>query len=229
MKVSILNVGDEILDGDIQNTNSTWLASQFSEIGVDVERICVLPDRREVISSTVREHSSLYDAVVVTGGLGPTHDDVTVEAVSQAFEKNLELNDEALEHLREGYSGQTSLEATAELPEDCRVVVNHEGVAPGCIVENVYVLPGVPVEMKSMFEKVEDEFEGDERHTRFVYTTMYESEILGYLEEVRQKFDVQVGSYPGGEGEEVRVKLTSGDEDEVEDAADWLSAEFEAS
>ncbi|MDY6774642.1 MAG: molybdopterin-binding protein [Halobacteria archaeon] len=229
MKVSILNVGDEILDGDIQNTNSTWLASRLSEIGVDVERICVLPDRVADISSTVSEHSRLYDAVVVTGGLGPTHDDVTVEAVGRGLDRNIEVNDEALEYLREGYAGQTSLEATAELPENCRVVMNHEGVAPGCIVENVYVFPGVPVEMKSMFEKVKDEFEGDETYTRFVYTTMYESQIIGYLEEVRQKFDVQVGSYPGGEGEEVRVKLTSGDEDEVEDAADWLSVEFEES
>lgn len=220
MNVSIVNVGDEILAGDTVNTNATWLAERLSKRGSEVKLIVVIPDEVDVIASTVKEHSQEYDAVIVTGGLGPTHDDVTMEGVAKAFGRGVEENPEALRLIRKQYSNKDLAERTAHLPEGSRPLENTVGVAPGCVIENVFVLPGVPREMKEMFELVEDEFGGKERHTAFLKTGTPESDMVDLLEEVQDRFGVVVGSYPR-EGE-VRIKLTSEDEKKVEEAADWV-------
>jgi molybdenum cofactor synthesis domain-containing protein len=222
MDVAIVTVGDELLSGDTTNTNATWLCEQLTERGVDVRRVSVLPDDVSVIARVVNEFRAEYDAVVVTGGLGPTHDDLTMEAVAAACGQALEANEEAVAWLEThgGYSRDDLTEGTEQLPAGARVLHNEVGVAPGCVVDSIYVLPGVPAEMKQMFGTVAEEFVGPERHVEVVIADEPESALLDRLDQLREQFPaVTVGSYPGAH---VRVKFSGTDESAVAAAAEWL-------
>ncbi|MFC6836284.1 competence/damage-inducible protein A [Halomarina ordinaria] len=221
MRVAVVTVGDELLAGETVNTNAAWLGEQLTARGARVERVVTVPDRVEDIADVVREYHDRYDAVVVTGGLGPTHDDLTMEAVASAFDRDLERDESALDWLEAngGYVREDLTAGTADLPAGARVLHNEEGVAPGCVVESVYVLPGVPAEMKAMFEGIREEFTGTRRHVATVAVDEPESALLDRFEELRERFGVTVGSYPG---EFVRVKLRGEDATAVEAAAAWL-------
>ena len=223
MNAAVVTVGDELLSGDTTNTNATWLCDELDARGVDVERVTVVPDRVGDIARVVNEYRAEYDAVVVTGGLGPTHDDVTMEGVAAAFGRDVVEHEEALAWLEEhgGYTREDLTEGTAHLPAGARVLHNEVGVAPGAVVESVYVLPGVPDEMTAMFESVADEFSGTRKHVRVVEADEPESALLDRLAALQEQFDVTVGSYPG---DYVRVKISGPDEDVVAAAADWLEA-----
>src|SRR6056297_2557725 len=105
MRVAVITVGDELLSGDITNTNAAWLGARLSARGVSIERVIVLPDRVADIARVVNEYRAEYDAVIVTGGLGPTHDDLTMNGVAAALGRDLEEHDEALAWLAaDGYS-----------------------------------------------------------------------------------------------------------------------------
>ncbi|MFC6732166.1 MULTISPECIES: molybdopterin-binding protein [unclassified Haladaptatus] len=221
MRVALVSVGDEILAGDTVNTNATWLSQQLAARGVTVERVTTVPDRVADIARVVNEYHAEYDAVLVTGGLGPTHDDLTMAGIAAAFGKSVEPHDEALEWLTThgGYSRDDLATGTAHLPSGARMLPNEVGVAPGCVVESVYVFPGVPAEMKAMFDLVADEFAGTKRYTDQVVAAEPESALIDRMNEVQAKFGVKVGSYPG---ENVRIKLESEDEDAVAAAKAWL-------
>jgi len=221
MRVAVVTVGDELLVGETVNTNAAWLGERLLDRGVTVERMTTVPDRAADIARVANEYHADYDAVVVTGGLGPTHDDVTIEGVAAAFGRDVARSEEAIEWLTEqgGYSHEELAEGTGEVPEGSRVLPNHEGVAPGCVVENCYVLPGVPAEMKRMFAEVAEEFAGEQRHVVTVDATEPESALLDRMATVRQLFPVTVGSYPG---EYVTVRFEGTDTEAVEEAATWL-------
>ena len=221
MRVAVVTVGDELLAGDTVNTNATWLCEQLTDRGVGVERVTTVPDGVADIARVVNEYRAEYDAVVVTGGLGPTHDDVTMEAVAAAFGRSVEQSEEALEWLTThgGYHAGDLVDGTTHLPAGARMLPNREGVAPGAVVESVYVLPGVPAEMKTMFEEVAEDFAGERTYIRVVETPDPESSLIPVMEEVQERFAVTVGSYPGNS---VRLKLSGADEEEVEAAAAWL-------
>jgi molybdenum cofactor synthesis domain-containing protein len=169
MQVALLTVGDEILAGDIENTNATWLARQLTERGVTVTRILTVPDDRAVIAGTLSDWTDQFDAVVVTGGLGGTPDDVTMDAVADAVGAEMAVNDEAREDVeatiaayREQYPDlaerypDLDLDVTqhASIPAGARPLLNTVGLSPGCVIDDVYVFPGIPEEMKAMFDAV---------------------------------------------------------------------------
>mgnify|MGYP000044194044 CR=1 FL=1 len=222
MRVALVTVGDEILSGDTVNSNAAWLGRQLSERGVDIERVTVIPDRVSDIARVVNEYHAEYDAVIVTGGLGPTHDDRTLEAVAAAFGTDLTEHDGARQWLEEetGYANSDLAAGTADLPTGSEFLPNPEGVAPGCVIGNVYVLPGVPDEMKGMFAEVAEDFTGTERFVETVVAAEPESALIERLIEIQNRFEVQVGSYPG---ENVRLKIQGGDEEAVQGAAKWLT------
>lgn len=226
MRVGLVTVGDEILAGDTTNTNATWLCERLTDRGVTVERVIVVPDRIDDIAEVVSSYGAEYDAVIVTGGLGPTHDDITMEAVAAALDRDVVTNEEALRWLTEegGYAREDLAAGTAALPEGARALHNTVGVAPGAVVENVYVFPGVPKEMKAMFESVAEEFRGERSHVVTLLVDEPESALVDRFEEVNDRFGVTVGSYPG---DGVRVKLSDTDEERVERAADWLRERVE--
>ncbi|RXK51464.1 competence/damage-inducible protein A [Halorientalis pallida] len=226
MRVALVTVGDELLAGDTVNTNAAWLGERLTERGATVERVTVVPDRIGEIARVVNEYRAEYDAVVVTGGLGPTHDDVTMDGVAAAFGREVARSEEALAWLESegGYAREDLAEGTADIPAGAEMLPNREGVAPGCALESVYVLPGVPAEMKTMFEDVADRFSGERRHVETVEADEPESALLTRVQDVRERFDVKVGSYPG---ETVEIKLESTDEAVVREAAAWLAERVE--
>ncbi|MFB6130270.1 MAG: competence/damage-inducible protein A [Salinigranum sp.] len=226
MRVAVLTVGDELLAGDTENTNATWLCRRLTERGVEVERVTTVPDRVADIARVTNEYHAEYDAVLLTGGLGPTPDDRTMEGVASAFGRAVEPHEEARTWLTEhrGYANEDLAEGTTHLPAGARMLPNEVGVAPGAVVEGVYVLPGVPAEMRAMFEEVADEFEGTPRYVETVRTPEPESALLDRIREVGERFDVTVGSYPG---ETVRLKVTAFDPETAAAAASWLRERVE--
>jgi molybdenum cofactor synthesis domain-containing protein len=220
MRVALVTVGDELLAGDTVNTNGAWLGTQLTGEGATVERMAVVPDRVADIAQVVNEYRAAYDAVVVTGGLGPTHDDVTMAAVAAAFGTELASDERVRERLRErGYTDSDLAPGTADIPERAESLPNPEGVAPGCVLGTVYVLPGPPPEMKAMFEQVRDQFGGETTHVETVETPEAEKQLIDRIAGVRERFDVTLGSYPG---ETVTLKLRGNNPEEVAAAAEWL-------
>jgi len=239
MEVAILTVGDEVLAGDTENTNATWLAKRLTAAGATVARILTVPDDRDLIRDTVEEWRVTFDAVIVTGGLGGTHDDVTVDAIADAFDRDLVVDPTVREDvietvadyrdrnpdLVEAHDLDIDVDAWAALPEGSRPLINPEGLCPGCVVETVYVFPGVPAEMRALFDLVAGEFGGDAVSTT-LYTPQPEGSMVEAIAGVRDRFDVTVGSYPSTETRN-RLKLTGTDADAVADAADWLRARID--
>ncbi len=221
MRVALVCVGDELLAGDTVNTNAAWLGRRLSESGVDVERVTVVPDRVADIARVVNEYRADYDATIVTGGLGPTHDDLTMEGVAAAVGSEIREDADALAWLEDegGYTRDDLAEGTADIPEAAEMLPNPEGVAPGCVVENIYVLPGVPEEMQAMFELVAGDFAGEEQFVEWIDVDEPESALVDRFARLRERFEVRVGSYPG---DTVRVKLYGTDAGAVADAAVWL-------
>ncbi|WP_410765880.1 competence/damage-inducible protein A [Haloferax sp. DFSO60] len=232
MQVAILTVGNELLAGDIENTNATWLARRLTEGGATVTRVQTVPDDHEVIADVVAEWSDAFDAVIVTGGLGGTPDDITMEAVAAGMGREFVLNDEAAEQVtatieailerRPDIDFELDVAWYASMPEGAEVLPNSEGLAPGCLAGNVYVLPGIPEEMKPMFESIAERFAG-ERHSQSWYANVPEGAVAEILTEVQGRFDVEVGSYPN-RGGPTRIKLTAGDERELDAASSWFEA-----
>jgi molybdenum cofactor synthesis domain-containing protein len=226
MRVALVTVGDELLAGDTVDTNAAWLGRQLADRGVDVGRVTTVPDRESDIARVVNEYRAEYDSVVVTGGLGPTHDDLTMAAVAAAFGVETVEHESAVEWLeRRGYTRDDFVEGTAHLPAGAEMLPNPEGVAPGCVIDSVYVLPGVPGEMKAMFETVADRFEGEPRYVELVEVDEPESALIERVATLRERFDVQVGSYPG---ESVTVRIRGPDEAVVAAAAGWLRERVES-
>jgi molybdenum cofactor synthesis domain-containing protein len=222
MQVALVTVGDELLAGETANTNAAWLSRRLADSGATVERVTTVPDRVGDIARVVNEYQAEYDAVIVTGGLGPTHDDVTMEAVAAAFGTELASDGEVSEWLETetGYAAADLAPGTTHIPETAEMIRNPEGVAPGCIIGNTFVLPGLPAEMKGMFNLVADEFTGEQRYVRTVQAAQAESDLLDIVESLRANFDVTVGSYPG---ETVSIRIEALDKDTVEAAASWVA------
>ncbi|AXG07260.1 competence/damage-inducible protein A [Haloplanus rubicundus] len=239
MEVAILTVGDEVLSGDTENTNATWLASRLTDAGATVARILTLPDDRAAIRETVEEWSAAFDAVIVTGGLGGTHDDVTADAIADAFSRELVVHPAVREDvietvaayrdrnpdLVEAHDLDIDVDAWAALPEGSRPLVNPEGLCPGCVLDTVYAFPGVPAEVRALFDLVAGEFGGDAVSTT-LYTPQPEGSMVEAVAGVRDRFDVTVGSYPNTETRN-RIKLTGTDADAVAAAAAWLRERIE--
>jgi|Deesub1362A_J573_1020465.scaffolds.fasta_scaffold02030_6 molybdenum cofactor synthesis domain-containing protein len=222
MKVSLINVGDEILSGDIENTNAVWIARRLKELGSSLVKITVIPDDIDVIAEEIK--NSKADYIIVTGGLGTTPDDVTREGVAKALNLKLEFNREALkcmERYIEKYGLTDQIKKMATLPEGSQIICNKVGAAPGFIVRNVIVLPGVPKEMMTMFEEISKIFAGEKEIVREVVTSAREMKISDLLEEFTRNFpELKIGSYP--KENSVRIKISGKDDEKVRKAFEWL-------
>jgi molybdenum cofactor synthesis domain-containing protein len=222
----IFCIGDELLAGDIENTNATYLAKRLTDLGSIPEKIITLPDDVSVVANEIR---NCRDKIIITGGLGPTPDDKTKEAVARALNKKIVRNKIAEKIIKEeirrkGIKEKVRIENVlrmADLPEGCRLIENDVGVAPGFIVEDrIFVLPGVPREMKVMFEKIKGYFQGEKIYTEWLKTEKKESQIISVIKETLKRCDVKIGSY--SRGDSVFVKITSTNEEEVKKAKERL-------
>ena len=239
MEVAIVTVGDELLAGETTNTNARWLAEQVTDRGSVVTRILTVPDDADVIAEVVAEWADAFDAVIVTGGLGGTPDDVTMAAVAEALDRPLEVRAEIREallekarRLRENrpdlfeYDLEFDFDRGASLPAGSQAIVTDQGWAPGCVVENVYVFAGFPDEMRATFARVADEFEGS-IVSRSLLTAEPEGALGPVLEEAPERFDVSVGSYPTKGDEPGRIRVSGTDVSEVDAALEWIRGRVE--
>jgi nicotinamide-nucleotide amidase len=160
-KAHIISVGNELLIGDTVNTNASWLGSLLTEQGFDVEQVFTIPDSYEIITEKLSYSLNHASITVVTGGLGPTHDDITKKAVADLFGTEMVLNEEVLSYIqqmfaRRGFDFSPSNREQAMMPAACEVLFNKKGTAPGMWFERngavLIVLPGVPSEMKYLME-----------------------------------------------------------------------------
>ena len=201
VNAAILIIGNEILSGRTQDTNTTTLAKWLNSIGVVVNEVRVIPDIEKTIVETLNTLRKSNNYVFTTGGIGPTHDDITAESVSKAFGLKYEIHKEAFKILEEYYKKGEFNEGRQKMvwmPENANLILNPTSGAPGFSVDNVFCLPGVPSILKSMLGGLKNKIVGGEpilSHTINLKTV--ESEIANFLTEVQdQNEDVEIGSYP---------------------------------
>ncbi|OPX21229.1 MAG: hypothetical protein B1H03_07350 [Planctomycetales bacterium 4484_113] len=225
-RAAIVVIGNEILNGSTQDTNSHWLVKRLNELGMEVARILVIPDVMDTIVHEVSALAREYEFVITTGGIGPTPDDLTREAIARACGRELVFNEEAAEMIRKSHGGKaTEAQLTmAELPEGCRLIGNPATGAPGFIVDNIYVFPGIPSLLHAMFEMVAEDFRRGSFFQDAIKVMVGESKFAHILREANERFpDVEIGSYPKYEDIAwVEVRVRGRDETKVEAAAAWL-------
>jgi molybdenum cofactor synthesis domain-containing protein len=229
---AILTIGNEIVSGDVDNGNASWLGRRLEQLGVKVVLSAAVPDELERIASFVQREAPTVDHLIVTGGLGGTPDDITREALAAAYGVPQEVVPELADDLRARFRGDPEYAARwAALPQGSQPLENPLGGAPGFRIENTWVLPGLPREMEAMFDRYTNEF----RATRPIgswrrrYRTR-ESVIAPALVEATSRWPkVSVGSYPyfHEDGPEVEVVLKSADLDVLDAAGVWLEAELD--
>ena len=201
VNAAIIIIGNEILSGRTQDTNTSLIALWLNSLGVKVQEVRVIPDIEEVIVKTINEVRKKNTYVFTTGGIGPTHDDITAASVSKAFNLNYEVNKEAFKILESYYKPGEFNEGRQKMawtPANAKLILNPTSGAPGFIVENVFCLPGVPSILKSMLGGLKNEISGGKpiiSHTINLRTV--ESEIAKSLTSVQNSNkDVEIGSYP---------------------------------
>ena len=201
VNAAILIIGNEILSGRTQDTNTSTLATWLNSIGVIVKEVRVIPDIEKTIVDTLNILRKENNYVFTTGGIGPTHDDITAQSVSKAFGLKYETHKEAFKILEAYYKPgefNEGRQKMVKMPENAKLILNPTSGAPGFSVENVFCLPGVPSILKSMLGSLKNEIVGGEpvlSHTISLKTV--ESEIANSLTKVQdQNGDVEIGSYP---------------------------------
>ena len=224
---AIVIIGNEILSGRVKDTNSFFLAESLRALGVDVRRILVIPDEIDVIGREVAALSAQFSYVFTAGGIGPTHDDVTVEGIAYGFGLRTVENARLLAHIGT-YCGDKPNEAArrmALVPEGA-VIIEEEGMRfPPIQIRNVYIFPGIPEYLRNKFEMIKERFRTEPFSLMKVYINAEECNIAHIITRCAEEFpDVAVGSYPklGIEEYKVIVTFESRDLADVERAASML-------
>ncbi|MCG8325694.1 MAG: molybdopterin-binding protein [Thiotrichales bacterium] len=197
----VLIIGNEILSGRTSDRNLSWLGSRLDGLGIPVAEARIIPDDSNSIINTVNYARHKFDYVVTTGGIGPTHDDITSACIARAFNLEIERNPRAVRELEAYYPADDLTDARlkmADIPAGASLIENPVSGAPGFQLENVFVLPGVPRIMQAMFEGMTDRLTGgDPVLTRSVVTNLREGQLASELEQLQKKFrTISIGSYP---------------------------------
>jgi molybdenum cofactor synthesis domain-containing protein len=197
----IIIIGNEILSGRTQDINLAWLAAELNKIGVRLREARIIPDVSEVIIKTVNECRATYDYIFTTGGIGPTHDDITSENIAKAFGVPYERNKQAEELLTNYYGAEKLNEARlkmCDMPRGANLIPNPVSIAPGFVMGNVYVMAGVPRIMQAMFDHIKTTLKGGlEVLSETVSTYLTEGVIAKGLTQIQNLYpDVEIGSYP---------------------------------
>ena len=201
INAAILIIGNEILSGRTQDTNTSTLATWLSSIGVKVSEVRVVPDVEKIIIDTLNVLRQENNYVFTTGGIGPTHDDITAQSISKAFGIKYEIHKEAFKILEAYYKPGEFNEGRQKMvwmPKDAELILNPTSGAPGFSVENVFCLPGVPSILKSMLGGLKNRIVGGEPIISYTISLRtVESEIANSLSKVQDlNKDVEIGSYP---------------------------------
>lgn len=225
----IVIIGNEILTGKVQDENAPYLLRELRRQGVDVPRVHVISDSIEEIAHDVGAFARSYDYVLTSGGVGPTHDDVTMEGVAAAFgvpiEQNAEMTGMLLTALR-GREPNDSHLKMCRLPVGAKLLTSKDLWFPLVQVRNVFVFPGIPRLLQAKFDAARDAFQGQPVYLRRVYVSLIESDIAADLNELLVEFaELMLGSYPRTSNEVdymTMLTLESRDEGYAERAAQSL-------
>ena len=198
---SVVIIGNEILSGRTQDTNLAHIALRLNEWGVQVREARVVPDILEVVVAAVNEARAAFDYVFTTGGIGPTHDDITVDCIAAAFRVPVAVSDEIAAVIRRRPAPPHVMESRlrmARIPQGASLVPNPTGGPQGFRMDNVFVMAGIPAVMQAMLSTLEDELEGGAVvRSRSVTAHLGESEIADGLEDIQGRYpDMDLGSYP---------------------------------
>ena len=219
VNAAILIIGNEILSGRTQDTNTSTLANWLNSIGVKVNEVRVVPDIEKKIIDTLNILKVENDYVFTTGGIGPTHDDITAQSVAKAFGLKYEIHKEAFKILEAYYKPGEFNEGRQKMvwmPENAELILNPTSGAPGFSVKNVFCLPGVPSILKSMLGSLKNRIVGGQpiiSHTISLRTV--ESEIASSLTKVQDgNKEVEIGSYPFFHAGKLGVSIVLRSEDQ---------------
>ncbi len=225
----IIIIGNEILSGKTLEKNSNFMCKELFSIGISCEEIAIIKDDKSRIIEKLNVFRKKYNYVFTSGGIGPTHDDITSDSVASALGKKLILNTEAKKRLEKHYADDVLTKARlkmAYMPENSILIDNPVSVAPGFEIENIFVFPGVPKIMQVMFkEKVRSFDEGLRYYKKTVSTKLSEGIIGEYIEKIQKKFSsLEIGSYPYFKKNAFGVSLViKGDDDlQVTNACDEI-------
>jgi molybdenum cofactor synthesis domain-containing protein len=208
---ALLVIGNEILSGKVRDTNSPFLAVELRKLGVDLERILTIPDVIDTIADEARSMSQAYDFVFTSGGIGPTHDDLTMDGIARAFDRKIVLNQSMVDRMAR-YSDKPvndAMRKMAMIPEGAEVLDVGGLWFPVVVVENVHIFPGIPELFEKKFHSIRDRFSGIPFQLRKIYVRKNESDIAEILNALLQAFpELMLGSYPRINEEHYRVLLT---------------------
>jgi FAD synthetase len=223
LSAAAIVIGNEILSGKVIDTNSPFLAAELRALGVSLRRVVVIPDELAVIADEVRECHRAHDVVFTSGGVGPTHDDITIEGVARALDRRVIRHPDLEGKLRAFYGDRINPARLkmAEVPEGAELITDVSLNFPTIKIENIYVLPGIPEIFRQKFSSLKSRFEATPYRMKVVYTGVGEGTIAEFLNDTMREFpDLLLGSYPKINDPEYMVKLTleSKDADYVERA-----------
>ena len=198
---SIIIIGNEVLSGRTKDLNTSTLSIWLNSIGISVQEVRVIPDVEKKIIDTVNDLRNRFDYVFTTGGIGPTHDDITAETISKAFDLKYGLHKEAFSILEKYYEPgefNEGRQKMAKMPVTAKLILNPSSGAPGFYVENVFCLPGVPSILKSMLGGLTNDIVGGAPIlSKTISLNTVESEIASSLTKVQNNNqDTEIGSYP---------------------------------
>ena len=198
---SIIIIGNEILSGKTLDTNSNYIAKKLSLKGIKCNSISVVPDDEKTIIQKVNEFRKSSDYIFTTGGIGPTHDDITSKSISKALKLPFEINAEAWKRLEKHYLDEEFTEARqkmAYMPKGSELIDNPVSIAPGFIIENIYVFPGVPKILEVMIDEFFKKIDNEVLFYKKTISTILSEGIIGsYLSDIQKKYkDLEIGSYP---------------------------------
>ena len=201
VNAAIIIIGNEILSGRTQDVNVVAISNWLNELGVKLEEVRIISDIEDSIVKTINDVRKKFNYVFTTGGIGPTHDDITSKSIAKAFNLSYGYHKEAYEILEQYYGKSEFNEGRkkmAMLPDKALLILNPSSGAPGFIVDNVYCLPGVPSILKSMLGGLNSKINGGKKIlSKTMNLKTVESEIAEPLERVQNKFkDIEIGSYP---------------------------------
>ena len=208
-RIALVVVGNEVLSGDTLDTNGNYLAGRLSEIGCPLELAVTIPDTFDAFREYVKPLLSKFDLIFTSGGIGPTHDDITRDALADIFGLPVVPHPGAMKILEDFYGERINdnVRLMAHLPEGAKLVENVRTGAPGFRIGNVYAFAGVPEIFREMFESVAPSLSGRPMHRIDVEVSIGESRFAHVLRDAERRYsEVRIGSYPRFSGP-YRVKL----------------------
>ena len=210
----IIIIGNEVLSGRTKDINTSTLAKWLNSLGIQVKEVRVIPDIETSIIETVNNLKKKFNYIFTTGGIGPTHDDITAESISKAFNLEYGFHKQAYSILEKYYKPgefNDGRQKMAKMPTTANLILNPTSGAPGFYVENVFCLPGVPSILQSMIGGLNNKLVGgDPILSSTISLRTVESEIAKSITEIQNKYnDVEIGSYPFFKGGKLGVSIVT--------------------